>query len=87
MRSSLTCVSGRRPELTSSLERLERFYDGVRSASSGGSGGSEVVLRCKPHDHRRHLGCILPRVPAMIVRTGVVDKCKAELVPSYGSLL
>ena len=50
MRSSLTCVSGRRPELTSSLERLERFYDGVRSASSGGSGGSEVVLRCKPHD-------------------------------------
>ena len=45
MRPSLTCVSGRRPELTSSLERLERFYDGVRSASSGGSGGSEVVLR------------------------------------------
>ena len=87
MRPSLTCVSGRRPELTSSLEQLERFYDGVRSASSGGSGGSEVVLRCAPHGHCRHLGCILPRVPAIIVRTGVVDKCKAELVPSYGRFL
>ena len=25
----------------------------------------------KPHDYRWHLGCILPRVPATIVRTGV----------------
>ena len=25
---------------------------------------------CKPHDYRWHLGCILPRVPAIIVWTG-----------------
>ena len=23
---------------------------------------------CNPHDHRWHLGCMLPRVPAMILR-------------------
>ena len=30
----------------------------------------ECVSKCKPHDHRWHLGCILPRVPAIIVRAG-----------------
>eukprot|EP01045_Picozoa_sp_COSAG04_P038501 COSAG04_NODE_10349_length_784_cov_1.364964_1_plen_103_part_00 len=28
------------------------------------------VFDCKPHDCCWHLGCILPRVPAIIVRTG-----------------
>ena len=28
---------------------------------------------CNPHDHRWHLGCLLPRVPAMIVRAGITD--------------
>ena len=28
---------------------------------------------CKPHDHCWRLSCILPRVPAKIVRTGVFD--------------
>ena len=40
--------------------------------------GSDVLLEnilvewndCEPHDYRWHLGCILPRVPAIIVRTG-----------------
>ena len=33
----------------------------------------------KPHDYRRHLGCILPRVPATIVRTGAVIEPKGSL--------
>ena len=28
------------------------------------------LVNRKPHDYRWHLGCILPRVPAIIVRTG-----------------
>ena len=31
------------------------------------------LMHCKPHDYRWHLGCILPRVPAIIVRTGPQD--------------
>ena len=31
----------------------------------------ELARDGKPHDHCWHLGCILPRAPAMIVRTGV----------------
>ena len=30
----------------------------------------ELARDGKPHDHCWHLGCILPRAPAMIVRTG-----------------
>ena len=30
---------------------------------------------CKSRDYRWHLGCILPRVPAIIVRTGAPPSC------------
>ena len=33
------------PELTQCLDQLTTFYDHVRAASSGGSGGSQTVLR------------------------------------------
>ena len=48
------------PELTRCLDQLTTFYDHVRSASSGGSGGSQTVLRW------------------------VTEKCKAEIMPTYG---
>ena len=35
----------------------------------------------KTHDHRWHLGCTLPRVPAIIVRTGDADM---QLVDQQG---
>ena len=33
------------PELTQCLDQLTKFYDHVRAASSGGSGGSQTVVR------------------------------------------
>ena len=33
------------PELTQCLDQLSTFYDNVRAASSGGSGGSQTVVR------------------------------------------
>jgi len=35
-----------------------------------GGGSREAVSGCETHDHCWHLGCILPRMPAIIVRTG-----------------
>ena len=48
--------------------------------------GSIVFFRSyrKTHDHCWHLGCILPRMSAMIVRTGTAT-CYAALAPAAGA--
>ena len=42
---------------------------GVRAVARVQPSG-RLPRRCTPHDHCWHLSCILPRVPATIVRTG-----------------
>ena len=43
---------------------------------------SALVLG-EPHDYCWHLGCILPRVPAMIVRTGLLGASDAAIIEDY----
>ena len=46
-------------------------YDCLWDAGSGTAKGFNASLEyCKAHDHCWHLGCILPKLPAMVVRTG-----------------
>ena len=46
-------------------------YDCLWDAGSGTAKGFNASLEyCKAHDHCWHLGCILPKLPAMSVRTG-----------------
>ena len=42
---------------------------------------SITIALCKSRDHCWHLGCILPRVPAMIVRAGFYMPMLALLGP------